>query len=193
MLHDKYFWVLEVFLSDFGREVYGRELEKRIPLSQKGIAIVLDELEEMGILKSRKQGNIKYFSLNIKNLEVKDVILSAETIRKINFLDRHRKLANIFKADDRVVGIFGSYAKGGETKASDVDVFIIGPKVKMDYDKGGDVLDLNLSIKYFSKKDFRRLAKGKNRLVKEIISNHVLIFGAENFIKIVWRDYYGLD
>ena len=193
MLHNKYFWILERFLPDLGGEVYGRKLEGEIPISQKAIAIALDELEGKGILKSRKQGNIKYFSLNNKNPEAKDVILSAETMRKINFLNSHRKLAEIFKADDRVVGIFGSYSKGKETKSSDVDVFIIGPKVSRDYDKSGGLLDLDISIKYFLEKDFRKLARDKNNLIKEIIGNHILIFGAEKFIKIIWRDYYGFD
>lgn len=193
MLRDKYFWILEKFLSDFGGEVYGRGLDGKIPLSQKAIATALDELEKRGILKSKKQGNIKYFGLNTKNPEVKDLMLSTETTKKINFLNAHRKLANIFKSDDRIVGIFGSYASGNERKTSDTDIFIIGKKVDEDYDETGKNFDISASIKYFSEKDFHRLAKEKNNLIREIVSNHVLIFGAEKFIKIVWGDYYDFD
>ncbi|HLD15278.1 MAG TPA: nucleotidyltransferase domain-containing protein [Candidatus Nanoarchaeia archaeon] len=163
----------------------------KIQLSQKAIALTLDELEKQGILKSRRQANLKYFSLNIKNQEVAELLITTELIKKINFLKKHRKLANIFKQDNRIVGIFGSYARGQETENSDVDLFIIGKKAKQDYNSIGKLFDVDISIKYFTEKQFNILIKEKNNLCREIIENHVLIFGIENFINTVWRDYYG--
>lgn len=193
MLHNKYFEILSLFLCDYNREIYGRELVGKIPLSQKAIALALDELEKQGILKSRKLGNIKYFKLNIENTEIKDLIISLEIMKKIKFLEKHRKIANIFRKDSRIVGIFGSYAKGIEKKDSDIDVFIVGKIQREDYNKKGEAFDLNISIKYFSEKEFKTLVKKKNNLCKEIIADHILIFGAERFIEIIWREYYGFN
>ena len=95
------------------------------------------------MLKSEKKGNIKLFGLNLTNPEIKDVLITAEIDRKIEFLKGHRKFANIFNNDPRVIGIFGSYAKGTQTKDSDIDLFIIGERAKEDYDKKGKILDLN--------------------------------------------------
>jgi len=53
-------------LGDYNKEIYGRNIVNKVALSQKAIALTLDELEKEGILKSRKQGNIKYFKLNIQ-------------------------------------------------------------------------------------------------------------------------------
>lgn len=193
MLHNKYYWVLGQFLGDYTLEVYGRELVGKIPLSQKAIALALDDLEGQGILKSRKQGNMKYFSLNTKNSEIRDIILSAETMKKLNFLSKCRKIANLLKNDSRIVGIFGSYAWGTEKKESDIDVFIIGNKIKEDYDKKGAKFDLAISIKYFSEQQFAQLIKDKNNLCNEIVKGHILIFGAERFISLIWGGYYGFN
>lgn len=182
-----------LFLGNYKREIYGRELVGNIPMSQKAIALALDGLEKEGILKSRKQGNMKFFQLNILNTEMKDILISAELMKKINLFNKQRKLAHIFKKDSRIVGLFGSYTKGTQNQDSDIDVFIIGKKQKKDYDTIGKMLDMNISIKYFTDKVFKNLLNKQDNLCKEIIKNHVIIFGVERFVNMSWEDYHGLD
>ena len=192
MLHNTHI-LLNEYLGDYTKKVHGRSLVGKVSLSQKSIATSLKKLEKEGLLKSEKKGNIKLFGLNLTNPEIKDVLITAEIDRKIEFLKGHRKFANIFNNDPRVIGIFGSYAKGTQTKDSDIDLFIIGERAKEDYDKKGKILDLKISIKYFSEDIFSNLAKGKDPLIREIIEKHVLIFGIEKFITIIWGDYYGFN
>ena len=92
-----------------------------------------------------------------------------------------------------MVAIFGSYAKGIEKETSDIDVFIIGSKEKNDYNDQGKIYDLNISIIYFSEREFKKLIKEKNELCKEIIKDHIIIFSIEKFVNIIWGDYYGFD
>jgi len=191
MLHNKNYEILSKFLRDYNKEIYGRELTNITFLSQKNIALTLDELEKDGILKSRKSGNIRYYKLNLENTEIKDVILILETLKKIDFFKKQRKIASLFKTDNRIVGIFGSYAKGTQKKESDIDIFIIGNKLKEDYDKLGEKLDLNINIKYFPENEFINLIKSKDNLIKEIIKDHILIFNIENLINLIWKNYYG--
>jgi len=190
MLHNKNYTILSQFLSNYNKEIYGRELIHITSLSQKNIALTLEDLEKKGILKSRLSGNIKYYRLNFDSTELKDIILVLETLKKIDFFNKQRKIANLFRYDNRIVGIFGSYAKGIQKKESDIDVFIIGNKIKEDYDRLGEKLDLNISIKYFSEKEFINLIKNKNNLIKEIIKDHIIIFKFEEFINLIWRNYY---
>ena len=114
-----------------------------------------------------------------------------ETLKKIDFFKKQRKIASLFKTDNRIVGIFGSYAKGTQKKESDIDIFIIGNKLKEDYDKLGEKLDLNINIKYFPENEFINLIKSKDNLIKEIIKDHILIFNIENLINLIWKNYYG--
>lgn len=192
MIHNKYFDVLKHFLGEYTKEIYGRQLIGKVPLSQKAIALTLEELEKEAILKARKQGNIKYYRLNMEYSEIKDSIIIGEYLRKKEFLAKHRTLAHLFKEDTRIVGIFGSYAKGTEKKDSDLDVFVIGKKIPEDYEKKGELFDIAVNIKYFSEKEWLELVKKRDNLWKEIISSHVLLFGIESFVKMIWKEYYGL-
>ena len=193
MLHTKYFEVLKQFLGNYVAEIYGRMLVGKVPLSQKAIALALAELEEKGVLRSRSQGMIKYYRLNLEHSEIKDVINMLEIERKMEFLALHRKLAHMFREDARVVGVFGSYAKNSQKEGSDVDVCIVGREKKGDYDKKGKLLDIDVSIKYFAPREWETLLSQKNNLVKEIVSHHVMIFGVESFVNTLWRHFYGIN
>lgn len=193
MLHNKYFHMLRPFLGDYRKELHGRGLTGNVPLSQKGIALALEELEKMAVLKHRKVGNTKHYSLNIGYSEIRDVLSMAEFTRKIEFFSQHRKLAHLFMRDSRIVGIFGSYARGDQKKHSDIDLFVVGEKRKEDYDATGKAYDLDISVRYFPEKDFKKLLENRNELCREIISHHILIFGVEKFINSIWRYFYGFD
>lgn len=193
MLHNKYYEIIKQFLGDYSREIYGRELIGKVRLSQKGIALALEELEDKYILKSRKQGTLKYYKLNHEYTGIKDFIKIAEMLKKTEFFSKQRAIAHLLKHDNRIVGIFGSYAKGTQKKDSDVDIFIIGKKKAKDYDEQDKKLDLDISIKYFNPIEWRNLLRKNNNLCKEIISCHILVFGVEAFIDSAWSDYYGFS
>ncbi len=193
MLHNKDFEILNEFLGDYNKAVHGRELVGRVSMSQKSIALALDGLEERAILTSERRGNMKLFRLNIRNPVIKDILAQAETARKIRFLERHREIGHVLFQDSRITGIFGSYARGKEKKESDVDMFIIGGRIKEDYDNKGKPFDLEISIKYFTEGEFSNLSREKNSLIKEIMKSHVLLSGIERFINIAWRDFYGFS
>jgi predicted nucleotidyltransferase len=193
MIHNKEYNIIKQFLGDYNKEIYGRGLTGKVKMSPKSIALELGRLEKEGLLKSRKSGNMKYFRLNTAKSETKDVLVSAEITRKMELLKKQRTLANIFRKDDRIVGIFGSYAEGAQKDSSDIDIFIIGTKRKKDYDEQGKFLDLPISIKYFPETEFLNMIKQKNNLLKEIAKKHIIIFGAERFVESLWSTYYGLD
>jgi len=193
MLHNNYLDVLVYYLNDFLARLHGRGVYKTITFSQKKTAMVFKEMESLGLLKSHIVGNLKEYSLNIDNTELKDYLIAAEIYKKILFLKKNRKLANIFKKDTRTAGIFGSYARGTQTSDSDIDIFIIGEKKEEDYDNLGKKYDLDINIVYFSGKNATKLLKGKNNLMKEIALNHVIIFNAESFVNLLWEYYYGFN
>ncbi len=193
MLHNKHYNILKQFLGDYNRQIHGRELVGKIPMSQKAIALALRELEDQAILRAQPRGRQVLYYLNHDFSEIQDVLAISEHTRKMEFLKKHLQLRYTFKDDDRIVGIFGSYAKGTQNKASDVDVFVIGKKKEKDYDETGKTLGADVDLFHFSPKEFRRLLEQKNNLWGSIVNHHILIFGIESFVRNVWKHYYGLD
>src|SRR3989338_5647152 len=99
MLHNKYFELLGIFTGDYKKEIYGRELIGKVSMSQKNIALTLEELEKRSILKSRKEGSLKHYGLNLEYTEIRDVIAIAELMKKIRLMEKQRKMAHIFRQD----------------------------------------------------------------------------------------------
>jgi len=86
--------------------------------------------------------------------------------------------------------LFGSYAKGTATKASDIDILLIKGKGNIKIEK----LTREIYAKYgkeispivISQQDFRK--QRSEAIVHEIIKNHYVLYGAENFISMVFRN-----
>ncbi len=189
----KHYWILSQFLGDYTREVYGRELVGKVPMSQKGIALALRELENQALLRATTRGRSVFYGLNPALPETRDFLAMAEHTRKTMFLSKHLRIKQLFRDDERIVGVFGSYAKGIESKASDVDIFVVGDKKEKDYDSIGKIWGLDVHLFHFSPKEFRRLLARKDNLMCEIAESHVLVFGIERFIRLVWEQRYGFD
>lgn len=187
MIHNKYFEIMKLFLKGYDKEIYGRELLKKVSISQKNIALTLGELENEGILSSKLRGNLKYYFLNKSNNLIEKYLIFAEIERTIEFFKVHPKISHIFEKNDfsGIVSIFGSYAKGIAKKSSDLDLFIVGNVDKSKINQEGDNFGIEISIKSGSKNDFREMLRKKNPLMNEILENHVILSGYEEFVKEV--------
>lgn len=186
MIHNKYFLIMKEFLRGYKREIYGRDLIGKVKLSQKNIALTLIELEKDGILSSKLSGNRKYYSLNFLNSLIKDFIVLFEYYRKLEFLEKNKKLIDFSeKLQGEIVCIFGSYAKERVDKDSDLDVLIIGKSESSKIRNLGKQFGVKVQVFNLSLADFKKQIKNKSALILEILENHVLIKGADKFVKEV--------
>ena len=115
--------LLNMFFSNPDRAFYVREIEKITGEDYRNISRELRNLENIGLLKSRKEGNLKYFTLNKK-------FLLFEELRSI-FLKTRGVAAVLKEALSKSAGIdfafiYGSVASGKDTAKSDIDVMVIG-------------------------------------------------------------------
>lgn len=56
--------VLSLFTNDFRKEYYIREVEKLLKISPRTAQLILEELENKGVLESKIKGKIRIFKLN---------------------------------------------------------------------------------------------------------------------------------
>ena len=185
MLPNKPLDILECFADDYGKRVYGRYVAKKLKMNQKTVSNILNKLETAGILKFSIEGKNKYYYLNRFNSNIKEIIKLVEINRKMKFIERHKAIKDLFnKLEERAEGIlvvFGSYASFSPSKNSDLDILVLG--------RIGEIEDLerlyNLKINIV-KIDKQRFNKD-DILVKEIVKNHVILKGNEEFVNLIWQ------
>jgi len=184
VLNTNKYKILKEYSSDYHKRIYGREIAKKLKMNQKTVSNTLNELEKGNILKYKREGKNKYYYLNEFHPHLKEVIQLIETQRKIDFLAKHNRLRELFlKLEERTQGIlviFGSYSNLSATEKSDLDVFVIG-KIK-DIDDLENIYDVKINIITSNKTKFDK----NENIIKEIIRNHIILKGKEEFIELIW-------
>jgi len=184
ILNNEILKILEEFTIDYHKKVYGRGISKKLKINQKTVANILNKLEREGVLKFSVEGKNKYYFLNEFNPNIKDIMKIIEIEKKIRFIEKHKKFRDLFnkleKRTQGIIVIFGSYAKGSDNEKSDLDIFIIG-KISNIEDLE-ELYNIKINIIKSDKKKFDK----KEHIIGEIIKNHIVLKGIEEFIKLIW-------
>lgn len=184
LLNKKEIDILEEFSSDYSKKIYGRNIAGKLKMNQKTVSNILKKFEKENMLKFTSEGKNKYYFLNKFNPRIKDIIKLIEIAKKIKFLEKRKNLGGLFSdLENRTQGIaiiFGSYANYSANLKSDLDVFVIG-KIK-------DVNDLEkiYNIKINIIKSVMKKFNKQDIFIKEIIKNHIILKGVEEFIELIW-------
>ena len=124
----------------------------------------------------KKEGRNKVFFLR-KNLQAKNYVFNAERYRLIKLLKKYPDLGIIIdevikKISEDIVILFGSYAKFTARPDSDIDIFVEtrSRKVKEDLESVHSKIKVKIG-------DFDL----ESQLIKEIIKNHIILKGVEDF------------
>jgi predicted nucleotidyltransferase len=184
LLNRKELDILEEFTGNYSGRIYGRAVAKKLKMNQKTASTILAKLEKENILKFTQEGKNKYYFLNKFNAYIKDTLKIIEISRKIKFLERNKKEIGLFeKLEERTKGvliIFGSYSGGRSTEKSDLDVFVIG-NIK-EIEDLEQLYNIKINIIKSSEDKFDK----EENIIKEIMQNHIILKGAEEFINLIW-------
>lgn len=186
--------VIGLYTNDYKKSLHIREIARKTDVDVKSIQIQLKKLEKINILSSVTRGKNKEFSLN-QNIITRYYLIMAECFTVITYLKRHFLIKKMFSELDShidgMVVLFGSYAKGGYTKESDIDLFVIGTQRvdKKIIQKTSDVIGRDINVKYSSREQFLNGLSRSDPLVKEVVLNHIVLKGADKFCQILWRNY----
>ena len=182
--------VLCLFTNGFERDYYIREVGKLLKISPRTAQLILDGLENRGILESKIKGKIRAYTLKRNALSQK-YIMFAEQYKAIAFLEKSLIIKEIIeKISPSIKGIgivFGSYAKGAANKDSDLDIFVAGECNKKEIKKISKTYDIEISVKHYPLKIFERNF-ANDVLLKEILKNHTIFLNLEQFVRIVLKN-----
>jgi len=140
------------------------------------------KLEELGILRSKRNGNLKYFQTNQECPffeELKGLVLKTSGVA-----------GRIRAALERLAGIeyafiYGSFAKGEEKADSDVDLLIIGDvdmdRLDSNLGKLEKMLGREINYVLYSREEFKSKRKAKDGFLMDVLSGKkIMVVGAEN-------------
>lgn len=165
--------IIELLLKT---ESHIRGIAQRLNESHSTILRKLNNLKKENVIDSKQEGKNKKFYLK-KNIASRNYILQAEIHTLTKLLRHNPELSVIFeeilkKTDEQLIVLFGSYAKGLETKESDIDIYIETKSRTVKKIVEDIHSKINVKIGIFDT---------ASPLIKEIIKDHVIIRGIEVF------------
>lgn len=167
---------LEIMLVLLKNESHLRGIAKQLDASHSTVSRALNKLCKENIIDFKKEGRNKVFFIR-KNLQAKNYVFNAERYKLIRLIKQYPELSIIIdgilkNCEEKIILLFGSYAKCIAKKDSDIDIYIETGNRKIK-DK---VESLHSKIK---------VKTGPfdldSMLIKEIIKNHTILRGAEEF------------
>ena len=172
--------VLSLFTNGFTTEYYVREIEKLLEISPRTAQLILEDLEDKGIVESKTKGKIKLFKLNPNEFTKRYLVFEKRSIIKeiIEKITPHIKGIGM---------IFGSYVKELEKEDSDLDIFIAGSYNNDEIKRVSKNFGIEINIKCCPIKTFEKNLK-KDIFLKEVLKNHVIFLNAEQFIQGIFKN-----
>jgi predicted nucleotidyltransferase len=167
---------LEVVLVLLSGKAHLREISRKLKIPHSTLMRKINGLIDQQVIDYDFEGRNKVFSLK-NNLQSKNYIFNAERYKLIKLLEKYPELGIILesvlsKIDCNLIVLFGSYASFSANRKSDIDIYI-DTENKMIKNKLEEINSkINVKIGKFDKSSL---------LIKEIIKNHVILKGVEQF------------
>lgn len=175
--------LLRTMITYRGKIFTVRGLADEANVSTNETALVVHDLEKMGIIKIQPIGRAYHLELNEKSYILNEIIEPAINAEKNTMNELIQVLRKYFDTKKIITAaIFGSVPSVEEKIDSDIDLFIISNN----HDHAITLVSeasKQVSIRFngmlspiiFTEKEFK--AKQKGSLVQSIIDNHILICG----------------
>ena len=189
--------IVSLYCDDYNKGLHIREIARQLGKNHRTVILALQELEKKALVHSNIEGRNKIYTLNKDNIVTREYIRSAEIAKTIALLEKHfllKKFAQeiLSGAGHIPVVLFGSYAKGTETKDSDIDLLIFTDHHEYNTEFEKQIRDFSkrykkkIQVQKGSRDAFEKGLWKKDPLVLEIVQNHVILNNYSHFIGMLW-------
>jgi len=167
---------LEIILTLMRNESHVRGIAKQLNLPHSSVLRKLNRLRDENALDFKKEGKNKIFFIR-KTVQAKNYVFSAENYKLNKMMKQYPELSVIIDSmqktcREKLILLFGSYAKGTAKRDSDIDIYIETNDRKAKEKAESLHSKINAKIGDFEL---------DSPLIKEIIKNHLIIKGLEEF------------
>ena len=177
--------LLSLFFGRPDEEFYVREIEKILQEDVGNISRELKNLESIGLLVSRKKGNLKYYLLDRKfplHDELRSIILKTRGVAGV----LQGSLSEMEGVD--FAFIYGSFASGQETAKSDIDLMVIG-KVALEHmithlKKPEEILGREINPSLYERREIEKRLRDKEPFISRVMREpKIMLIGDEDGLR----------
>ncbi|OGI14776.1 hypothetical protein A3K63_02785 [Candidatus Micrarchaeota archaeon RBG_16_49_10] len=186
--------IIDFLAKNPGKEFTINEVSRGLNEYYSQIHKAIDKQVKSGVITKKVVGKSHLCSLNLGNEKALALLQLAEIEKMEELYSKDKELKLILEdfidsiKPSHVLSItlFGSHAKGDAGKGSDIDILVVGEgQIKIDkavrecYAKWGKEINAIIVTP-------KGLEKQRDKaLIGEIISNHCVLYGVENFVKLI--------
>lgn len=166
----------EIILLLLREERHLRGIAAQLRKPHSTVLRKLRVLQQENVLDYKKEGKNKVFFIK-KNFQARNYVLNAERYKLIKLVKTYPELGAVFEdiiknTKEKLILLFGSYAKFTAKKDSDIDIYVETASRKTKENLESIHSGIMVKIGRF---DIR------SGLIKEIVKNHVILRGYEEF------------
>jgi predicted nucleotidyltransferase len=165
----------DILLKLIREKAHGRELASELNIPLTSVQRSLKILEEDNVVDFEVKGKNKVYFIK-KNSISRKYVFNAENYKLIKAIKKYPNLEpiieDILKKYKGLIILFGSYSKFKAKKESDLDLYVETKNIKVKKDIEMINSKLNVKIGMFDI---------KSNLVKEIIKDHIILRGVEEY------------
>jgi predicted nucleotidyltransferase len=186
--------IIKFLIENKNKELNIRSISKSLKMDYKNIYSIIKRLEKATLVRIATFGQSSRVKLNAI---VHPLIFEAEFERRKEIL-KGKNLAVMLSSFKRAIKsklyillLFGSYAKGTQTKSSDIDIMAICPDgledaFEKDINRTARSMPLPLHPLIFSESQFIEMVNSKEPNVgQEALKNNVILYGIEQYYGMI--------
>jgi len=177
--------LLSLFFGHPDEEFYVRQIEKILDVDVGNLSRELRNLEGVGLLTSRKEGNLKYYLLDRKFPvydELRSIILKTRGAAGV--------LQGVLSEMEGVdfAFIYGSFATGQESAKSDIDLMVIG-KVALErmikhLKKPEEILGREINPSLYERREIEKRLRDKEPFISRVMREpKIMLIGDEDGLR----------
>ena len=178
--------ILKLLIENQETEFSIRQIAIQRNINYKSAYLNIEILAKEGIVKLKKLGNTTLCSFNqqfnTSVFEVEHARLQ-DLLKNKNFLVLYNRLAKINA--QFILLLFGSYAKGKQSKGSDIDLLLITDTPKH-IESQLKLLPLPIHLTHATYEEFLSMLHSTEfTAVSEAIKHNILLFGIEDYYRLI--------
>jgi len=167
--------VLEFFLRS-GKEIHVKGLAKELKISPQTANHYLKFYKKVGVLKEIKKGNLLLYSLLDNTL--------TRQLKVFYIVDIVFPFILKFAEENKVTSVvlYGSHASGTYDRFSDIDLLVISQQKNLELVTLKNLerkTGKEVKIHVFTLGEWRNLKRKRDSFAQSVLSNYILIYGAE--------------